>query len=98
VEGEAMLKRVSRRLRALVRGDDLELELDEELRYHLDRQIEQNLPSGMGPEEAHYAALRGFDGPERARAPHSTAPLRVAARKPFEEGDSPQSISEFELR
>jgi predicted permease len=62
-----MLKRASRRLRALLRRDDVELELDEELRYHLDRQIEQNLAFGMSPEEARSAALRSFDGLEQSK-------------------------------
>ena len=31
------------RLRSLLRRDQVEQELDEELRYHLERQIEENL-------------------------------------------------------
>jgi predicted permease len=34
--------------------------LDEELRFHLERQIEQNLAAGMPPDEARYAAMRAF--------------------------------------
>jgi len=34
--------------------------LNEELRFHLDRQIDQNLAAGMSPSEARYAALRAF--------------------------------------
>jgi putative ABC transport system permease protein len=62
-----MLERVARRLRALLRRDDVELELDEELRYHLERQVEQNLAFGMDPEEARYAALREFGGLEPSK-------------------------------
>jgi predicted permease len=62
-----MLGRAWRRLRALVRKNDVERELNEELRYHLDRQIEQNLASGMKPAEARFAALRTFDGVEQAK-------------------------------
>jgi putative ABC transport system permease protein len=40
----------------------LERDLDDELRFHLDKQIEQNLAAGMTPEEARYAALRSFGG------------------------------------
>ena len=40
------------RLRSLFRAGRVEQELDEELRYHLERQIEQNIERGMTPEEA----------------------------------------------
>src|SRR6185437_5957979 len=36
----------------------LDSELDEELRDHLDRQVEFNLAGGMSPDEARFAALR----------------------------------------
>ncbi len=62
-----MLKRLSRRLRALFRKADVEIELDEELKYHLDRQIEQNLANGMSLREARHAALRAFDGLEQSK-------------------------------
>jgi predicted permease len=37
-----------------------EAELDEEIRAHLELETEQNIESGMSPEEARYAALRAF--------------------------------------
>lgn len=46
------------RLRALFHRNRLDAELDEELRDHVDRQIEFNLAAGMSPEEARLAALR----------------------------------------
>lgn len=46
------------RLRALFHRNRLNAELDEELRDHLDRQIEFNLARGMSPEEARLLALR----------------------------------------
>jgi predicted permease len=46
------------RLRALFHRNHLDSELDEELRGHMDRQIEFNLAAGMSPEEARLAALR----------------------------------------
>lgn len=46
------------RLRALFHRNRLDSELDEEIRDHLDRQIEFNLAGGMSPEEARLAALR----------------------------------------
>lgn len=48
------------RLRFLVKKNDTDVELDEELRFHLDRQIELNIANGMPPAEARYAALREF--------------------------------------
>ena len=48
------------RLRSLLRRQRAEAELDEELQYHLERQIEENLAAGMLPEEARYAALRSL--------------------------------------
>ena len=46
------------RLRALLRRSQVEQELDEELRQHIERQTEQNIRLGMSPEEARSAALR----------------------------------------
>src|SRR5262249_61796999 len=37
-----------------------EREMEEEMRFHLEMQIGQNLESGMAPEEARYAARRQF--------------------------------------
>lgn len=61
------LSKLKVKLRALFRRGAMERELDEELRYHLEREVEQNLESGISPEEARYAALRSFGGIEQAR-------------------------------
>jgi predicted permease len=45
----------------------LEHELQEELRFHLERDVAQNVESGMNPEEAHYAALRSFGGVDQSK-------------------------------
>jgi predicted permease len=37
--------------------------LNEELRFHLDQQIAENVAAGMSPEEARHAALREFGNP-----------------------------------
>ena len=37
-----------------------ERDLEDELRFHLGHQVEQNIAAGMSPEEAHHAALRQF--------------------------------------
>src|SRR5262245_3525416 len=55
------------RLRSLFRRAQVEQELDEELRYHLERQIEENIAKGMTPEDARYAALRAIGGVERRK-------------------------------
>jgi predicted permease len=55
------------RLRSLFRRAQVEQELDEELRYHIERQIEENIAKGMTPEEARYAALRAMGGVERRK-------------------------------
>jgi len=52
------------RLRALCRGADVDRELDEELRYHVDRQTELNIAQGMTPDAARTAALRSIGGLE----------------------------------
>ncbi|HEX8139616.1 MAG TPA: ABC transporter permease [Pyrinomonadaceae bacterium] len=62
-----MLSRLARRLRALLRKRRAEHELDEELRYHLERLIEQNIAGGMSPEEARFEARRSFGGLELAK-------------------------------
>src|SRR5262249_15858270 len=49
-----------RRLLSLARRGRFEREMEEEMRFHLDMQIEQNLASGMAMEEARYAARRQF--------------------------------------
>jgi predicted permease len=50
------------RLRSLLRRQRVERELDKELRFHLDRQIEEYAAAGMPRDEARYAALRKLDG------------------------------------
>ena len=49
-----------RRLLSLLRRRRYEREMEEEMRFHLEMQIEQNLSFGMAAEEAHYAARRQF--------------------------------------
>ncbi len=62
-----MLEWLRLRLRALLRKGEVESELDEELRAHLEREIEQNVRYGMSTEEARYAALKNFGGLEQAK-------------------------------
>src|SRR5215813_11567028 len=68
LEGQVMkINRLKRQWRALVHRKEVEQELDEELRFHLERDIAQNLESGMTAEDARYAALRAFGGVEQAK-------------------------------
>src|SRR5262252_8531681 len=62
-----MLSRSKTALRALLRRSQVERELDEELRRHIERQTEQNIRLGMNPEEARYAARKAFGGVEQAK-------------------------------
>src|SRR5215470_18204868 len=62
-----MLSKLRTRLRALLRSSEMEHELDEELRYHIERQTEQNIRMGMNPEEARYEARKTFGGIEQAK-------------------------------
>lgn len=56
-----------RRLWSLTRRAELESGLDEEIRFHLDRQIEKNLRAGMVADEARRQALIRFGGVDRTR-------------------------------
>jgi putative ABC transport system permease protein len=62
-----MLRRFKTALRALLRRPKAERDLDEELRYHIDQQTEQNIRLGMNPEEARFAAHKAFGGVEQAK-------------------------------
>lgn len=52
---------------ALFRKQNLENDLDAELRAHLESLTEQNVRRGMTPEEARYAARREFGGVEQTK-------------------------------
>ncbi len=56
------LNKIRLRLRSLLHRDRLEHELEAELHFHLDRQIEENIASGMAPSAARGAALRTIGG------------------------------------
>jgi macrolide transport system ATP-binding/permease protein len=50
------------RLRTVLRRTQVESELDEEFRYHVERQIDEDIARGMDPKEARLAALKEFGG------------------------------------
>ena len=55
------------RLDGLFRKRRLELELDDELRAHVELATEENVRSGMSREDARYAALRSFGGVDQTK-------------------------------
>ncbi|HYB95493.1 MAG TPA: ADOP family duplicated permease [Vicinamibacterales bacterium] len=55
------------RLRSLFAGAAADRELDDELRYHLERQVESNIQRGMSPEQARTAAFRALGGVEQRK-------------------------------
>jgi predicted permease len=59
------LHSISNRLRNLFRKDAVEQETDQELRFHLEREITQRISEGMSSEEARRAALLEFGGVEQ---------------------------------
>src|SRR5919106_1487610 len=54
-------------IRSISRRQTLESGLDEEIRFHIDQQIEKNRRAGMSPDEARRQALLKFGGVERVR-------------------------------
>jgi len=55
------------RLRSFFRRSRVEDELDERIRFHLDRQTQAFAAQGLSPDEARYAALRAMDGIEQRK-------------------------------
>src|SRR6476620_5597299 len=48
------------RLQTLVRRPQVARQLDDEIQFHLEQQITENVAAGMSREEARHAALRTF--------------------------------------
>ena len=57
-----VLDKIHLRLRSLFARHSIEQELDEELRFHLDELIEEELAAGAPPGEARGSALRKMGG------------------------------------
>jgi macrolide transport system ATP-binding/permease protein len=55
------------RMRSILRGRQVERELDEELQFHVDHKIEEGIANGLSPKEARYAAMRAMDGLEQRK-------------------------------
>ena len=63
----AWLDGLRERLVSLFRKGKVERELDEELRFHVDQEIQQHVRAGVGEQEARRLALRDFGGIERTK-------------------------------
>ena len=59
--------KVRLRLRTLLRRDQVERELDEEFRYHLDQRMEQEIARGLAREDARRVAVRAMEGVEQKK-------------------------------
>jgi putative ABC transport system permease protein len=59
---DRLLRIVALRWRSLVHRDAVERELDDELRYHLEMQVAENVRRGMAPDAARDAATRALGG------------------------------------
>jgi predicted permease len=51
----------------LFRRQQQTVRLNDELQFHLDQQVKENIARGLSPREAHYAALRTFGNPALLR-------------------------------
>ena len=61
------IQNIANWLRSLFRRNTAEKELGSELRFHIERQVEENIAAGMPPKEARRAAIREFGGVEQAK-------------------------------
>jgi putative ABC transport system permease protein len=55
------------RIRSLFKRSAADSELDEELQYHLDQKTQEFISKGLSEKDAHYAALREFDGLQQSK-------------------------------
>jgi predicted permease len=61
------VKSATQRFRSLFRRSVVENELEEEVRFHVEKQIAENVATGMTPGEARRAAMREFGGVEQVK-------------------------------
>ena len=54
------MQRAWQKFRSLFRRQRLVDELNDEVQFHLDEQIAENIAAGMTPKEARHAAMRAF--------------------------------------
>jgi predicted permease len=58
---------IFRRLRSLVRKEQMERQLDTELQFHIDMQTNENVRRGMSREDARRAAIRSFGSVDQVK-------------------------------
>lgn len=77
MKAEKWIHTLPLRARSLFRRKRVDQELDDELRYHLERKTEENIGKGMSMEEARRVALLELRGIERTKEEcHDVMPLR----------------------
>jgi predicted permease len=59
--------RFLRRLGAIFKRDEVEQQLADEIRYHLERDAERHLQSGMSKDDARFAAMKAFGSVDLAK-------------------------------
>ncbi len=64
------LRRMMHALRGLVSRDRLNRDLDDEMHFHLEMEVAQNIQRGMEPAEARRTALVAFGGVQRYKEQH----------------------------
>src|SRR5215469_10565647 len=57
------IRRFFLRLQTLFRRGRSAQRLDDEVQFHLEQQVAENIAAGMNPQEARYAAMRAFGNP-----------------------------------
>jgi putative ABC transport system permease protein len=68
-----MLRKLFHRLRASLRGRNVERDMDRELQFHLEMETAENMRRGMSEEEARRIALRSFGGVEQVKETYRDA-------------------------
>ena len=64
----AWLNRLRRRVRALWRNEEIDREMDEEMRFHIEMEAAELVRTGgLSPQEARRQAMLAFGGVERFR-------------------------------
>jgi hypothetical protein len=76
MRAEKWLYTVPLRFRSLFRRDQVDQELDDEFRYHIECKTEENMARGMSPDTARRAALVELRGLERTKEECREAPTR----------------------
>src|SRR5580692_7853580 len=62
-----MIDDLTFRLRSLLKRTTAETELDDELRFHFEQQVEKNVASGLSPDEAARRARLSFGGMDQVK-------------------------------